>query len=721
MIIFKKKSYYSKMKRKLLLVLMLLLCIKINAQKEASVWTFGTNSKIDFSSGVPELSSSSAMNTIEGCATICDTSGELLFYSDGVRVINKQSATMFNGEGLLGHQSTSQGVIIIPKPGSTRLYYIFTLDEGGGANGLRYSEVDMFNGIGAVTGTKNVSLYGPLTERMTLAKHSNGIDYWVIVHNLDSKFLAFKVSATGVSTNPVISSTGANYSDSTFGCMKVSPDGNYLAVAKPGSSNPGNNAIQIFNFNTTTGEVNNPISVFNLFLAGQAAGPYGIEFSPNSKFVYVGDISLNDNTSRVHQFNIENFTVSDIINSHVELYSGADIIGSIQLAINGRVYLANSSSNFLDEIQNPNVAGVAANYVNKAVNISPRSSLFGLPQFATQTPEIDINVSNFCFGEETAFSLDFDLTIDSVEWTFGDGNTSNIENPIHTYTESGIYDITANVVSGSFCKTILKTITIGNLPNVNNLPDLELCDDESNDGIETFNLQLQSENILSGIEGNFNINYYATETDAELGNNALNFTYTNNVNNEEIFARIEVVNGEDCYAVGSFRLKVLDFSAFEDNSTNVIVNVQDWAAFNNMITVVVEGNSTYEYSIDGINFQESPSFSNLDAGAYTVYIKDFSKCGIFQREVALLDYPRFFTPNGDGVNDLWKIKFSELEPDIEILIFNRYGKLITSLKPRDYGWDGTLKGNALPQSDYWFTVKRPSRGLQHTGHFTLKR
>jgi gliding motility-associated-like protein len=711
------------MKRKLLLVLMLLLCIKIYAQKEASTWTFGNSAKVSFSSGIPELLSASATSSIEGCSTISDASGDLLFYTNGEKVWNKVNGVMPNGDDLLGHPSTSQSAIIIPKPNSTNLYYIFTLTNVGGEDGLRYSEVNMLlsNGFGDVTGVKNVLLSTPLTERMTVARHSNGIDYWIIVHNLDSKFLAFKVSASGVSTDPVISSTGANYSNSLFGCMKVSPNGEYLAVSKPGSSNPGNNAIQIFNFNMTTGEVNNPISVFSLFLPGEVAGPYGIEFSPNSKFVYVGDLSLDDNTSKVHQFNIENYTVADIINSHVELYSGADIIGSIQLAINGRIYLANSSSTFLDEIQNPNVAGVAANYVNKGVNISPRSSLFGLPQFATQTPEIDINVSNFCFGDETAFSLEFGLIVDSVEWTFGDGNISNSETPTHIYTESGIYDITANVVSGSFCKTILKTITIANLPNVDNLPDLELCDDESNDGIEIFNLETQSNLLLSGVEGNFNVSYHLSEIEAEAGDNALNFTYENSVNNEEVFVRIEVVNGEDCYAVGSFLLKVINFGTFEDNSTIVTINVQDWAAFNNTITINVEGNSMYEYSIDGINFHENSSFTSLEAGAYTVYIKDFSKCSIFQREVALLDYPRFFTPNGDGVHDLWKIKFSELEPDMKILIFNRYGKLITSLKPRDYGWDGTLKGNALPQSDYWFIVKRPSRGLEHTGHFTLKR
>ena len=83
-------------------------------------------------------------------------------------------------------------------------------------------------------------------------------------------------------------------------------------------------------------------------------------------------------------------------------------------------------------------------------------------------------------------------------------------------------------------------------------------------------------------------------------------------------------------------------------------------------------------------------------------------------------YPSYFTPNGDGVNDTWNIYNSNKEPNNVIYIFDRYGKLITQLKPSSNGWDGTLKGNALAASDYWFVVNRQN-GKRYTGHFTLKR
>ncbi|MGK4569084.1 T9SS type B sorting domain-containing protein [Flavobacterium sp. 3HN19-14] len=83
-------------------------------------------------------------------------------------------------------------------------------------------------------------------------------------------------------------------------------------------------------------------------------------------------------------------------------------------------------------------------------------------------------------------------------------------------------------------------------------------------------------------------------------------------------------------------------------------------------------------------------------------------------------YPMFFTPNGDGVNDNWKIKFSNLEPGLDVAIFDRYGKFIKQLYANGQGWDGTYNGHDEPSTDYWFVVKRPS-GKEYRGHFALKR
>lgn len=89
-------------------------------------------------------------------------------------------------------------------------------------------------------------------------------------------------------------------------------------------------------------------------------------------------------------------------------------------------------------------------------------------------------------------------------------------------------------------------------------------------------------------------------------------------------------------------------------------------------------------------------------------------------ELYLLMYPKFFTPNSDGYNDYWKIKFSENEPNLTVKIFDRYGKLLKQLGMNSKGWDGKYLGKDVPSSDYWFVVTREN-GKEYKGHFSLKR
>ncbi|WP_333808299.1 T9SS type B sorting domain-containing protein [Flavobacterium sp.] len=151
-----------------------------------------------------------------------------------------------------------------------------------------------------------------------------------------------------------------------------------------------------------------------------------------------------------------------------------------------------------------------------------------------------------------------------------------------------------------------------------------------------------------------------------------------------------------------------------------LFNTVDWTEQNNIITVNVTGLGDYEYSLNGIEYQDSNVFTNLANGEYEIFVRDKHGCGISTDNIYLLMYPRYFTPNSDGNNDFWKIKFSENEPNLTITIFDRHGKFITKFGPDDLGWDGTHQGKSLPSTDYWFVVKREN-GKEYRGHFTLKR
>jgi gliding motility-associated-like protein len=152
------------------------------------------------------------------------------------------------------------------------------------------------------------------------------------------------------------------------------------------------------------------------------------------------------------------------------------------------------------------------------------------------------------------------------------------------------------------------------------------------------------------------------------------------------------------------------------------IEISDWTDTDNTITVLLDGAGVgnYLYSLDNIHFQGSNTFTDLPPGFYTVYVKDDNGCGMTDENVVLLNYPKYFTPNGDGYHDFWKIRFSEAEPHLKTYVFDRYGKVITGFLPNSAGWDGTLNGEPLPSTDYWFVVIREN-GKTFRGHFAMKR
>ena len=150
------------------------------------------------------------------------------------------------------------------------------------------------------------------------------------------------------------------------------------------------------------------------------------------------------------------------------------------------------------------------------------------------------------------------------------------------------------------------------------------------------------------------------------------------------------------------------------------IDVQDFTYDQNVLTVVYNGIGDYEFSLNGIEYQDSPVFENLESGTYTVYVRDKNGCGVVSKETYILMYPIYFTPNGDGYNDYWNIDFSVLEDGLYVNIFDRYGKLIKVISGKSDGWDGKYNGVQMPSSDYWFVVKRKDK-KEIKGHFTLKR
>ena len=194
------------------------------------------------------------------------------------------------------------------------------------------------------------------------------------------------------------------------------------------------------------------------------------------------------------------------------------------------------------------------------------------------------------------------------------------------------------------------------------------------------------------------------------------FTQQITVNSGGIY-EVTLTNALNCSKTKTFTIEASGIATIED----IIIN--DFQENNSaIIQVAASSLGDYEFSLDGVNYQDSNVFSNLNAGEYTVYIQDKKGCGIVFETFYILDYPKYFTPNNDGYNDTWYIKNLEkrnLENSI-ITVFDRYGKLLKQISGSSEGWNGTFNGNLLPASDYWFEIKL-TNGKSVKGHFTLKR
>ena len=154
-------------------------------------------------------------------------------------------------------------------------------------------------------------------------------------------------------------------------------------------------------------------------------------------------------------------------------------------------------------------------------------------------------------------------------------------------------------------------------------------------------------------------------------------------------------------------------------------------ADNHEVLVTATGLGIYEFSLDegpwtpGVEVSDvwTHTFTDVTPGYHMVYVRDMNGCGYESHEILVVDYPLYFTPNGDGYHDTWKIEGIDTLTNVKIYIFDRYGKLLKQLSPTGDGWNGTYNGSLMPSSDYWFVIEYEEGGVnkEFKAHFTLKR
>ncbi|WP_124980563.1 T9SS type B sorting domain-containing protein [Nonlabens xiamenensis] len=324
-------------------------------------------------------------------------------------------------------------------------------------------------------------------------------------------------------------------------------------------------------------------------------------------------------------------------------------------------------------------------------------------------------------------------------------------------------------------------LRVSRQPEIPLLDRFTICDDDQRDGVENFDLGVLETQLINN-PASQNLSFHPSRIDAENNQNPLPSIY--NTSSTEIWIRLEEQDITNCLdiaplelvvfekptvdlgpdlikcareeiilsatpgfinyrwstgentadisaiAAGTYTVEVTDANGCTATDSIEIehyaptqindVEVRQFTLRDNRIEVFASGEPGLEYSLDNFIYQSSPVFTDLLPGYYTIYVRDTNGCDVVEAPATIIAAPAYFTPNQDGFHDTWQVTAIETEPDAEIFIFDRFGKLLKQLSPLGPGWDGTYNNNPMPSTDYWFSV-RLNDGRSFKGHFSLKR
>lgn len=728
--------------------------ISLNAQNEFDNWYFGNLGALNFASGNPVIVNNSAMLSWDNSSTMSDAAGNLLFYSNGMTVWNKNHQVMVNGNGLLGDTTGGQCATAVRQPG-TNLYYLFTIDDQLSTpnNGLRYSIIDMSldGGNGAiVAGSKNVLLLANNTEKIVPVRHSSGTSVWIVTHEWNTtNYYAYLLNSSGLQA-PVVTSIGAIHDppgNNGFGQLTATNDGSKIASALHVDG-----IIEIFDFDNTTGVISNPITISNY------VNVLGLEFSPDGSKLYCTDLLEPEIT----QFDLSNYnqaaivasatTIGNTVNSWGPYYGGYIMLGP-----DDRIYVVNTFSNQLGRINNPNALGLACNYIGNAVTM-PVMIDAGL---VTKIIETECTIALFDIGNDTAICAGQTIVLDAsgsgaATYQWSDNST----NATYTVNAAGIYTVVATDVNGC---TVSDTISVSVLPNNFTIDlgnDTTVCGGVNlvlsvnqpvvwSTGVTASSITINAPGTYWAAISNACVSTSDTIIIAQLQRPSVSLGPDHGICNGDsvlLAASTAAANyvwntgatTQSIYAsqTGTYILQVWDDPACIASDTVHVLSSEVIGFTLGNDTTVCGGEVILGVPINGATYVWQDN--STDSVYYVVYSGTYavtvtSPCGTASDEIHINNYadecalnvPTAFTPNNDGINDKFGPIFRCPAEKMHIRIYNRWGELVYETDDVQGRWNGIYKGVNQPIGVFVYVIEYfnycEQKLVQESGNFTLLR
>jgi len=719
-----------------------LLWKNVTAQREFNNWYFGSQAGITFNSGAAVPLTDGSLFAGEGVATISDAAGQLLFYTNGVSVWNRKHQVMPNGYGVLGDVSTTQAALIIPIPGSSSQYYLFTLTDQNKAGDLYYSIIDMRLDSGRgdlVVDKKNIHLATGLTEKLVSAQ-ADDCGIWMITHQRgNSTFEARLITGLGIGS-PVISNVGGNHVNSV-GTIRVARNNRRLAVTMV------NGSLEVFDFDPMTGLVSNPIAL----PVKDDNYTYSACFSASGTKLYMAE-GLFDSTLNLYQFDLVLSTATDIAASKTFIATTISTLAftDIQLGPDDKVYISKAGKGCLDIIHAPENKAPLCVYQKDGVCLGGRLSGLCLPN-EVRVPN---NVLRFELGSDTTLCPGQSLILNapplnatplwSTGATTGSISISNLGKYWLRLTNGNcIYTDTISVsFSGKQVKLPKDTVLcVGNSMTLRAGLGFQsyLWQDGSTDSVLTI-----SAPGLYWVEAvnscNFSTRDSILVTEKRIAftrlgakmrcsTDSLQLTGPPNYLSYQWFPDYNISNttGEVVKVAPEVdTIYILQVEAepgcivSDTISVNVLSAVQIslgedtvFCTGTGFLLAVPDGFHSYKWN----NGRTTPKIEVEQPGAYSVQVRDINNCPSV--DTIQLNWkfcgneiyvPSAFTPNNDGKNDVFRLGYKGLIETFEFTVFNRWGQVVFQSNNPRFSWNGLLSNTPLNSGVYVWVCRYQFKG-----------